>query len=396
MPRKIQRATPSWAGITIALWVLITVVAATKLAVVPYKHSVFPVYVAGVGDWLAGKHVYIERPGIDLYRYPPPSLPMFALFYPWHISIGVALWTIAGSSGLYMAAEQVRIRILPGGSHWTDGKIATYRFMVLLLAGRSLWNAQANTHVGALLFGGLALGSTRIWIGGILASMAMFLKPTIISIPILAMIRRPWQLLAFIATALLLAIVLAGPWTTANYTLWQEWIEHGRASAGERRAAFRDAWTVALSIVACMSGNIPDLETPYPSGWLEMSALLAVTALATGLMVAPGNDRAASTTLSAFLGTAWFLLIGPAIEPPTYLLLGPWVGWALVNRHLAFPQLPIAAAAMILVSFAMPGIPTTRFLAWTPALLPMSVILLIPWYLAAISKNNHPMQESIQ
>ena len=392
MPDHSKPANPNWAGLSIILWLLITIIAATKLAAAPYKHSVFPVYVAGVSDWLAGNHVYVEREGIDLYRYPPPSLPIFSLFYPWHISVGVILWTIVGSLGLYLSAEQLRIKILPGGLHWNNKQLGLYRFMVLLLAGRSLWNAQANTHVGALLIGGLAIGPTRVWLGAILTAMSLFLKPTIISIPMLALVQRPRQIAALVAAAMGIGLILSGPWSAANNALWKEWVEHGLASAGERRAAFRDAWSAALAIVASLSGKIPNLETPYPAGWLGLSGVLALTALATTLLFGQKLKRQSVITLAAFLGTAWFLLVGPAIEPPTYLLIGPWIGWALINRKMGYPQLPLIATIMILISFGFSGTPTTALLAWTPALLPLSVALLIPWYLKAIHKINHQTQ----
>ena len=143
-------ANPNWAGLSIILWLLITIIAATKLAAAPYKHSVFPVYVAGVSDWLAGNHVYVEREGIDLYRYPPPSLPIFSLFYPWHISVGVILWTIVGSLGLYLAAEQLRIKILPGGwlSHRANARLARCDTNSYVAVPET--HHHINTHAGVI------------------------------------------------------------------------------------------------------------------------------------------------------------------------------------------------------------------------------------------------------
>jgi hypothetical protein len=56
---------------------------------------------------------------------------------------------------------------------------------------------------------------------------------------------------------------------------------------------------------------------------------------------------------------------------------------------MGYPQLPLLATIMILMSFGFSGTPTTALLAWTPALLPLSVALLIPWYLKAIHQINH-------
>ena len=208
----------------------------------------------------------------------------------------------------------------------------------------------------------------------------------------LALFQRPRQIAALVAAAMGIGLILSGPWSAANNALWKEWVEHGLASAGERRAAFRDAWSAALAIVASLSGKIPNLETPYPAGWLGLSGVLALTALATTLLFGQKLKRQSVITLAAFLGTAWFLLVGPAIEPPTYLLIGPWIGWALINRKMGYPQLPLIATIMILISFGFSGTPTTALLAWTPALLPLSVALLIPWYLKAIHKINHQTQ----
>ncbi|MFM7112183.1 MAG: hypothetical protein ACKO26_13670, partial [Planctomycetota bacterium] len=142
----------SWSRLAILAWIIVTLAAAGKLAAAPMKHSVFPIYRAGVDDWLSGRPVYVEREGLDLYRYPPPSLPLFGLMQPLGLRLGSFVYTLCGSAGVFAATEALRRWLLPGATHWSDGRVAAYRFAVLLMAARSLWNAQANTALGALLF----------------------------------------------------------------------------------------------------------------------------------------------------------------------------------------------------------------------------------------------------
>lgn len=367
----------SWARFAIIVWIAVTLAATIKLAVAPLKHSVFPVYLAGVDDWLQGNPVYVEREDLDLYRYPPPSLPMFALFKPFGLSLGSALWTLAGAGGLFAAAEVLRRNFLPGGASWNDRQVGVYRLALLLMAARSLWNAQANTAVGALLIAGLALAGQRLFSGSVLFVLALFIKPTVLPIILLAGALKPLLVVLTAGSALVLAVVLAPPVTQQGADLWMQWIEHGRSSAGERRVAFRDGWTALVALEATTQGTLPSLDAPYPRWWMPISAACAGLALAYCLMLRKLVDHGASLAQAGLLGTTWLLLQGPAIEPPTYLLLGPWLGWSLasgIGSRLAVPALAAGIASLVL-----PGSPSIPAMAWTPALLPLSAVLVAAW-----------------
>jgi len=358
----------SWSRFAILAWIIVTLAAAGKLAAAPTKHSVFPIYRAGVDDWLSGRPVYVEREGLDLYRYPPPSLPFFGLMQPLGLRLGSFVYTLCGSAGVFAATEALRRWLLPGATHWSDGRVAAYRFAVLLMAARSLWNAQANTALGALLFGGLACAATRPWAGASFFSLAMLLKPTVLPVVMLAGAARPALAAFTLITTLAWAAALSAPVGGRAIELWEEWARHGRSSMGERRAAFRDAWTAIVSVEAAARGSLPELDKAYPRWWLPASGVAAAAALAACLT---RRDLAAS----GMAGTAWLLLMGPAIEPPTYLLMGPWLGWSVACGA----RLGMAALALAFASLALPGTPATPWLAWTPALLPLCVACLAAW-----------------
>lgn len=371
----------SWAQFAIIAWIAITIIAGIKLAAAPLKHSVFPVYIAGVTDWLEGKPVYVERPGLDLYRYPPPSLPMFALLKPLGLSLGSALWTWAGAAGLFAATEALRKKILPGGDTWNDRQVGAFRLAVLLMAARSLWNAQANTMVGALLFAGLALAVHRPLGASVSFALALFLKPTVLPIVLLPGVLKPSLAAMTAASGAVLAAALSLPMTEQGAELWRQWVEHGRASAGERRVAFRDGWAALVAVEAASRGSLPELDAPYPRWWLPVSAVLAGLALARCLIPRGRVDARGRIAQAGLLGTAWLLLMGPAIEPPTYLLMGPWLGWALAGG--TGTRLPLVALACGVSSLILPGTPTLPAMAWTPALLPLSAMSVAAWAVAA-------------
>jgi hypothetical protein len=377
-----QAAPPrrwSWATLATLVWTAITMIAAIKLAAAPQKHSVFPVYIAGVTDWLEGKPVYVERPGLDLYRYPPPSLPLFAILKPFGLSLGSALWTLAGSASLFAAAEALRKKILPGGDTWSDRQVGAYRMAVLLMAARSIWNAQANTAVGALLMGGLAFACQKLTGPSIPFALALFIKPTVLPIILLPCARKPLLGAMTAASAMVLAVVLSVPLTVEGAELWKQWVGHGRASAGERRVAFRDGWTALVAVEAALRGNLPELDASYPRWWLPVSAATAGLALLFCLTRRCRRDPGAEIAQAGLLGTAWLLLMGPAIEPPTYLLLGPWLGWAVASG--VGTRLALAALACGIASLVLPGTPTIAAMAWTPALLPFTALLVAAWAL---------------
>ncbi|MCY2936855.1 MAG: glycosyltransferase family 87 protein [Planctomycetota bacterium] len=373
-----------WAG-----WLVFAIALATKLAVWPNKHSVFPVYHAAVQAWLAGDSPYEKVADLDLFRYPPPSLWLFIPFGVLDLRLGGALWGVC--STLLVLAGLLRLRqcALPGALGWSDVRMSLFLLVGLAVSGRGLWNAQANGMLGGLIFLSVAeLVRNRPWRSGLAMAWALLLKPTMLSLPMLLAAWRPaWgvRLVAMLAAVVVVTGLLA---PRESQHLWQKWVEHGKDSAGERRAAFRDAWTLGLTVadLALPGQDYPLLETPYARWYYPaIPGACAFLALGTGWWLTRWMDPGEAACLLAGLGTCWMLLFGLAIEHPTYLLAAPWLAWAMVSHkeagRLAWTGL-LAGMIGATLGFVAGGLKANPWFPPLSAAMPVAIGLLTVWLVA--------------
>lgn len=363
---------------------------AVKLALWPNKHTVFPIYHAAVQACLAGESPYDPLgEGLDYFRYPPPSLWLFLPYGCLDLRLGGALWGISSVAITFIGLVRLLRYAIPGSRSWTDFQVGAFLLVGLAVALRGLWNAQANGFLGGMIFLSVAeLARGRAWFSTLAMAGALLLKPTMLSIPMLIAAWRPvWglRLLASLAGIVLVAMV---PAPNQSAWLWQKWLEHGKSSAGERRPAFRDAWTLALTMVDTVTPgeDSPPLGTPY-SKWYypAIPGVFAFMALATGWWLTRGMAAPAAVSLLAALGTCWMLLFGPAIEHPTYLLAAPWLAWAVVrNREAGDWRIAgvLAGICCLFLVFFAGGLSASKYLPLLTSAMPLAMVCLTAWLLA--------------
>jgi hypothetical protein len=87
-------------------------------------------------------------------------------------------------------------------------------------------------------------------------------------------------------------------------------------------------------------------------------------------------------TVVLALGAAWLMLLGPAVEAPTYVFLAPLLAWAVVQRE-AWPsgrRLIDASAVLILVlSWREVTHPFWDVVPWFVLALPLGSTLFLLW-----------------
>ncbi|MFM8931960.1 MAG: glycosyltransferase family 87 protein, partial [Gemmataceae bacterium] len=236
--------------VVVTLWVIFAVALAVKLACWPNKHTVFPVYHAAVQATMAGDSPYDRVGDLDLFRYPPPSLWLFFPFGVLPVRVGGALWGICSVGMTLWGVLRLWRWALPGAIAWSDRRVAVYLLVTLLVASRGLWNAQANGLLGGFIFLAVAeLARARTWLSSFAMAAALLLKPTMLSVPMLLAAWRPAWGLRLLGALGAIVLLTAVPSPRQSAWLWEKWVEHGKSSAGERRAAFRDAWTLGLTAV---------------------------------------------------------------------------------------------------------------------------------------------------
>src|SRR5262249_59686599 len=95
------------------------------------------------------------------------------------------------------------------------------------------------------------------------------------------------------------------------------------------------------------------------------------------------------------LGAAWSMLLGPAVETPTYVFLAPLLAWAIVQRD-AWPggrRLIEASAVLILIlGWRELTRPFWDAVPWLVLALPLGSALFLLWILGycrqVFSRNN--------
>ncbi len=375
--------------LALTAWLVFAIALAVKLACWPAKHTVFPVYHAAVQAWVAGESPY-ERVGeLDLFRYPPPSLWLFFPFGILGLPAGGALWGLCSVGITLWGLLRLWRYALPGAPAWSDARVALYLLAGLAIAARGLWNAQANGLLGGLVFLSVAeLARAKNWLSSLAMAGALLLKPTMLSIPMLLAAWKPaWGFRLVVSMALVIGLA-AIPAPKQSAWLWEKWVEHGKNSAGERRAAFRDAWTLGLTVADWVRPGTddPPLETAYARWYYPaIPGACAFLALGAGWWLSRQLPTQSAVCLLAALGTCWMLLFGPAIEHPTYLLAAPWLAWALVSAHEAGPWKSSGFAAgfigAVLIFFAG-GLKANPLFPPLSASMPIAMVFLSAWLVA--------------
>jgi len=101
------------------------------------------------------------------------------------------------------------------------------------------------------------------------------------------------------------------------------------------------------------------------------------------------------------LASAWLLLLGPSAESSTYILMGPWLGWAILEagkRKFAWVDFLLIATGLCLILAALGG--SLKYAAQWHALgwHPISALFLLAWELISLplywSKRGIPAEAS--
>src|SRR5262249_51795109 len=339
---KPQAATPGghWSLVirhwSLVLWIGLGVPLAVRTLHRPESHTVFPLFAAGAAHWWTDQPLYADYRPMDYFRYPPLFAILFTPLAALGPVAGGILWSWLNLGVYFLGLRRFVRDVLPGT--WTPRSEAA--FLVLAGAGAlaGLWNGQSNPFVvGLLLLGASALVRGRWWSAAILLALTVVLKLTPLPFALLFCALWPRRLVGRFLLALVVGFLV--PFLTRPAGMvceqYRGWTAHLVELSGERWPGFRDAWTVWVVArhTAVGEAGLPDLCQPVDAGWyrgLQLLGGLAVLA-ACLWMRQRGMSRAALVTLTLALGATWSMLLGPAVEMPTYGFLAPLLAWAVVQ-----------------------------------------------------------------
>jgi len=316
------------------LWVGVFLFVVIKAIAAPAKHSVYPVYAQSAREWVsAGPFTSIIS-----IQHLPYFADLVAPFAALPDRIGAAGWAVFGFLAYATGLRAFLAIHLPDAA---TGRTSSQTALLcgLLVGSGSLANHQSNVLiVGCWLWAMVAVRSRWWWSAAALMAISAFKMYTLAPTLVLAAL-YPRQLSGRLAVTI--AAVLALPY-----------VFHPAAAVEHR----------FLAMVEYLCGGdhyrIFHYQTLYETwrqyiGPVEVRWLLPLQALA-GIVIPllvwafrrSGGSYAEAERHGFFLACVWCVSFGPSIEPQTYLLVAPTLGWWLAS---CLRQNRAAAIAVVVV-----------------------------------------------
>ena len=315
-----------WVRWAVVLWAGLVVGIAVRVLASPLRsHTVFPIYAVAAERWLAGEDPYAPIPGLDFFRYPPG---VAAAFVPWLVlpeRLAGLLWR-GLSVAVFLAGLAAWARwVLP--RELTPARKGLLFSLTIPLVLPSLNNGQVNVLlIGLLMLGVAAVARERWNRAALLLMIPVVLKvyPAAVGLMLAAVYPRrfDWRFALAVVAGFALPFLLQRPdYVWDQYRNWVTLLNaDGRLHAPLGRCP-RD-----LFLLFRVWWEPPTLRA-YQGIQLASSVVAVGVCLAAAL-------RGASTrqvlTLLLNLGCVWMILLGPATEACTYVLLAPTAATLLV------------------------------------------------------------------
>ena len=372
---------------TLAIWLTLAVALAVRTMHRPQSHTVFPLFASASTHWWADMPLYGDYEPLDCFRYPPlfaVVLTPLALLGP---LLGGILWSWLSLAVYFVGLRRFLRDVLP--VEWTPARASAFLLLSLAGALAGLWNAQSNAlMVGLLLLGCSAVVRQRWWAAAALLAAPVVLKLTPLPLALLLCALWPgrlgWRFACLTVLGLLFPFL-----TRPSGVVWDQyrgWLAHLIQSCHGRWPGYRDGWTVWVVLRHVCGGGegVPDLRRAidsacYPA--LQMLGGLAVLAGCLGLRRRLSSAQGLVTATLA-LGAGWLMLMGPAVEPPTYVFLAPVLAWAFLDRAAWPSGRPLIVAAFVLVmvlGWSALTRPFWEMIPWLAVALPLGSALFLTW-----------------
>ncbi|HEV8061822.1 MAG TPA: glycosyltransferase family 87 protein [Gemmataceae bacterium] len=344
-PRSLL-ASKNWQRLAILCWFAVFAGLVVRLLVAHGLHSVYPIFSDAARCWQRGEDMYFPNhyvPGLDPYRYSPSVTMLFTPFAILHDRFGSIVWLSLNAA------------LIVGGLLWWlrsalprslgPSQVALASMLVLSFAAGNLHNGQANTVVTAMLLIAAAGVCAERWtLVSCCIAIATLFKVYPLAFGLLLVLSFPRQLLPRLTVALLIGLGIPFLVKPPEYLLsqYRQWIEVVRMD-DRRHAAlpvcYRDLWLL-----------VRVFQLPFSSeAYTVIQGLGAAGAAAMCVWgKRAGMNVRQLTMLSLGLASFWMMLLGPATESSTYLILAPTMAWIVFDawnvRHSRYEMLAIAAS----------------------------------------------------
>ncbi len=328
----------------ILAWSLVMAVIAGRLLFGPPKGSVYPTFARAGADWLAAADLYNHTDA--LYRYSPLVAALFTPFSLLPDRLAEVLWRLV-NVGVYLAALGWWQRTsLP--RTLSRSQVAVLFLLALPLSIGSLNNGQSNALVLGLLLMAVAAVTVERWnLSAVSLALAVSFKIYPLAIALLLVLAYPRRLgwrfaLALAASAAAPFLLQDSTYVAGQYASWFHYLQGDQRIDIALTAAGRD-----LRLICRLAGlGI----SPAAYAALQLLGAAGVAALVLAGRYAQWPERRLLTALLAW-GSAWMLLLGPATESCTYILLAPSLAWATLDAWAE--RKPWPARGLLAISWSL-------------------------------------------
>ncbi|CAN5269856.1 hypothetical protein BH10PLA2_BH10PLA2_10430 [soil metagenome] len=369
---KARDAARFWPWVAASCWLLVFAGLFIRLLVANGLHSVYPIFSDAARCWQRGEDMYWpyhKVQGLDSYRYTPAITAFFSIFAGLSDRQGSIVW-LTLSAFLLVTALVWWLRVSmprPLGL----AQLAGVALLVLAFAAGNLHNGQTNTIVTAMLLIAAAGTCTERWnLAAACLVVAILFKVYPVAFALLLALVFPRQLIPRLALGLVAGLafpfVIGRPdYVLQQYQNWFDLLLTDDRKHADLSICYRDLWLLIRVYDLPVSTSIYTL--------LQGLGALAAAGICffgqrAGLAVRP------LTMLCLNMAALWMMLLGPATESSTYLILAPTLAWFVFDSWQN-PHFRLEAALL--------GICLTCFLAahmsvWFPETVRRGAILFQP------------------
>jgi hypothetical protein len=313
--------------IAIIAWSVVFLVVGTRVFMVPEAKTVYPIFSASARFWWTGTDLYEPGRPTDVqsgYRYGPTCAIAFTPFAIFPDSVGGVLWRLFNVAALLGALSWLARAVLP--AKLTTRLYAGLVLLVLPMAVQSINNGQANLVVIACMIGGIAAVAQERWnLATALLTAAFVIKLYPLALGMILIVLYPRRLAWRIPLAALLSFLVPFLFQHPDYVIeqYQKWIFLLQFdNRGQLDHMYRDLWLLIFLYALPISRKMYVL--------IQIAGGALVAFLCWRRQRACWPTKALLTSALA-LTTAWMMLLGPATESSSFILLAPSFAWSVLE-----------------------------------------------------------------
>ncbi len=319
-------AANRWRTLAIIAWLTVCLVIVGIFIAKPDKVTGFAPYLRGADRWLEGVDLYSYKPNKG-FVYSPLAAVFFSPFTSVPPAVANVIWRLLSIAcllgGLWSVLRLGPFDRIPTRFH------GIVFLLILPLSLSNIDSGQANPMVIGLLMAGIAAACTGRWTLAALAvagAVHWKIYPLVAGLLLCVVAPKAFSWRFFLALALMAALPFLFQKPAYVAEQYREWVATRLADNRlnyDLAIAPLDLWFLLVRVL-----GLPLTESAYTLLRAASGAAIASFCLVGALRRWPAERLLGG--LFAFV-CAWMVLLGPASEWLTYLLLAPAAALAVVD-----------------------------------------------------------------